>query len=79
MTASPSGLRGGRFGDLAAFVLGERGACEIEVLRKDEDRIRDCRLKDGWRVCGGLDGVSCLSSAGMIGRFSSCGSSVGAS
>ena len=79
VTASPSGLKGGRFGDLRAFIVGERGACEIEVRRKDDDRILDCRLKDGWRPCGGLEGVSNLSSTCVVGVSSSFGPSGGVS
>jgi len=49
VTESPSGLSAGSVGDLAPINEGDRGLCDMEVRRKDDDRIFDCRLKEGWR------------------------------
>ncbi len=46
-TESLPGLNGGRVGDLRLLGVGERGACGLEVRRKEVDRILDWREREG--------------------------------
>lgn len=40
------------------MVVGESGLEGIEVRRKEEERIFDCTLRDGWRPWPGFEVVS---------------------
>jgi len=40
------------------LVVGESGVEGIEVRRKEDERILDCTLRDGWRPWPGFEGVS---------------------
>lgn len=55
--------------------FGDRGACDIDVLRKDEDLIFDCKLMEGCRCFRGVS----LSVSGDCSPGMSVSSAVGAS
>lgn len=45
-------------GDLGPLRVGEVGSWVPDERRKEVDRIRDCRLSEGWRLCRGFGGAS---------------------
>lgn len=57
-------------GDLLPLSVGEPGSWVPEVRRKEVDRIRDWRLREGWRSCAGLGRVADSSSSSSL--FPSC-------